>query len=73
MHYCYGHEAIKNGIWSLSTVHIKQKKQSTFHSGWFEWQQRGIHIASSKFSEPKKFVCSLSIVERKYIQEQQPN
>ena len=54
-------------------MHIKQKKQSTFHSGWFERQQRGIHIASSKFSEPKKFVCSLSIVERKYIQEQQPN
>ena len=73
MDYCYGHKAIKNGIWSLSTVHIKQKKQSTFHSDWFEQQQRGVHIASSNFSEPKKIVCRLSLVERKYIQEQQPN
>ena len=73
MDYCYGHKAIKNGIWSLSTVHIKQKKQSTCHSDWFEQQQTGVHIASSKFSEPKKIVCRLSLVERKYIQEQQPN
>ena len=49
------------------------KKAIYIHSGWFERQQRGVHIASSKFSEPKKFVCRLSIVERKYIQEQQPN
>ena len=73
MHYRYGQTATKNGIWSLSTAPIKQKKQSTFHSGWFERQQRGVRIASSKFSEPKRFVCSLNIVEGKYIQEQQLN
>ena len=73
MHYRYGQTATKNGIWSLSTVRIKQKKQSTFHSGWFERQQRGVRIASSKFSEPKRFVYRLNIVEEKYIQEQQPN
>ena len=48
-----------------------KKKQSTFQSGWFEQQQRGVHIASSKFSELKRFVCRLNIVEGKYIQEQQ--
>ena len=73
MHYRYGQTATKNGIWSLSTAPIKQKKQSTFHSGWFERQQRGVRIASSKFSEPKRFVYRLNIVEEKYIQEQQPN
>ena len=30
MHYRYGQTATKNGIWSLSTVRIKEKKQSTF-------------------------------------------
>ena len=74
MHYRYGQKATKNGIWSLSTVPIKQKKQSTFHSGWFERQQRGVRIASSKFSEPKRFIVyRLIIVEETYIQEQQPN
>ena len=34
MHYRYGQTATKNGILSLSTVCTKQKKQSTFHSGW---------------------------------------
>ena len=50
-----------------------KKKQSTFQSGWFERQKRGVHIASSKFSELKRFVCRLNIVEGKYIQEQQPD
>ena len=67
MHYSYGQKATKNGIWSLST------EQSTFHSGWFEREQRGVRIASSKFSEPKRFVCSFNTVEGKDIQEQQPN
>ena len=73
MHYRYEQTATKNGIWSLSTVRIKQKKQSTFHSGWFERQQRGVRIVSSKFSEPKRFVCRLNIVKGKYIKDQQPN
>ena len=63
----------KNRIWSLSTVRIKQKNQSTFHSGWFERQQRGVRIVSSKFSKPKRFACRLNIVEGKYIKDQQPN
>ena len=50
-----------------------KKIQSTFHSGWFEREQRGARIASPKFSEPKRFVCSLNTVEGKNIQEQQPN
>ena len=73
MHYRYVQTAAKNEICSLSTVRIKQKKRSTFHSGWFERQQRGVRIASSKFSEPKRFVCRLNIVEGKYIRDQQPN
>ena len=69
----YGQTPTKNGIWSLSTVRIKHKKQSTFHNGWFERQRRGVRVASCKFSEPKRFVFRLNIVEGKYIQEQQPN
>ena len=34
---------------------------------------RVVYIASSKFSEPKRFVWHLKKVEGKYIQEQQPN
>ena len=49
------------------------KKAIYIHSGWFERQQRGVRIASSKFSEPERFICSLNIVEGKYIQEQQLN
>ena len=41
------------------------KKAIYIHSGWFERQQRGVRIASSKFSEPKRFVCRLNMVERK--------
>ena len=63
----------KKGIWSLSTVRIKPKKQFTFHSCWFERKQRVVCIASSKLSEPKRFVHCLNIVEEKYITEQQPN
>ena len=73
MHYRYGQTATKNGILSLSTVRIKQKKESTFHSDWFERQRRGVRIGFSKFSEPKRFACRLNMVEGKYIQEQQPN
>ena len=32
-----------------------------------------VHIASSKFSEPKRFAQRLKKVEGKYFQEQQPN
>ena len=34
---------------------------------------RAVYIASSKSSEPKRFARRLNKVERKYIQEQQPN
>ena len=34
---------------------------------------RAVYIASSKYFEPKRFVRCWSKVERKYIQEQQPN
>ena len=73
MDYRYEQKATKKGIWSLSTVRIKPKKQSTFHSCWFERKQRVVCIASSKLSEPKRFVHCLNIVEEKYITEQQPN
>ena len=49
------------------------KKPIYIYSGWFERQQRGVRIVSSKFSEPKRFVCRLNIVEGKYIKDQQPN
>ena len=48
-----------------------KKKESTFQ--WFKRQQRGVRIDSSKFSEPKRYFCRLKIIERKYIQEKQPN
>ena len=35
--------------------------------------KRMMHIASSKFSEPKRFVRRLKKVEGKYVPEQQPN
>ena len=53
---------------AFNSVH-QAKKAIYIHSGWFERQQRGVRIASSKFSEPKRFVCSLNIVEGKFIQE----
>ena len=42
MHHCYGQTDTKKGIWPLSTAPIKQKKQCTFGTGWFERQQRGV-------------------------------
>ena len=56
---------------TFNSAHQAKKKESTFQ--WFKRQQRGVRIASSKFSEPKRYFCRLNIVEGKYIQEKQPN
>ena len=60
----------KNEV-TLHNVH-QAKKQWKFGSGWFERQQ-AVYIASSKFSEPKRFVRLLNKVQGKYIQQKQPN
>ena len=73
MHYRYGQSATKMDYGRFQQCVSSKKKQSTFHGGWFERQQRGVRIAPSKFFEPKRFVCRLNIVEGKNIQEQQPN
>ena len=56
---------------TFNSAHQAKKKESTFQ--WFKRQQRGVRIDSSKFSEPKRYFCRLKIIERKYIQEKQPN
>ena len=73
MHYRYGKSATKMEYGRFQQCVSSKKKQSTFHGVWFERQQRGVRIASSKFFELKRSVCRLNIVEGKNIQEQQPN
>ena len=51
---------------------FQAKKQSNFDSAWLE-QQQGVYIASSELCEPKRIVRCWKKVERKYIQEQEPN
>ena len=55
---------------NVNRVH-QAKKQSNFGIGWND--NRVVYIASTKSSQPKILVCCLNKLERKYIQEQQPN
>ena len=38
-------EPQKKGMWPLWKVHIKQKKQCKFDSGWFERQQSSVRLS----------------------------
>ena len=72
MHYFWGQTAAKKGMWTLWTAHIMQKSGATLTAVGLH-DNRVVYIASSKFSEPKRFVRRLNKVEGKHIQEQQPN
>ena len=75
MRYHWGQTAAKKGTWSFkqrtSNNNNKKKKPSKFVSTWNN--NRVVYIASPKYSESKRFARSLNKVERKYIQEKQPN
>ena len=73
MHYCWGQTAARKGMWTLWTAHIKQKKSSAILTVIGLSNNRAVCIASSKFSEPTRFVRGLDKVQGKHIQEQKPN
>ena len=56
-------------MWTLQTAQIKQKNTATLTVVGLN-DNRAIYIASSKFSEPKRFGPRLNKVDGKYIQEQ---
>ena len=60
----------KRDMVNLNSAH-QAKKWSSFDSGWNNIKV--VYIASFKSSEPKRFVRHLNKVERKHIQEHQPN
>ena len=77
MHYRWGQTAAKKKkkkkrIWSLCTTSIKQKSSGNLAVVGLN-DNRAVYIASSKFSEPKRFVRLLKKVQGKYIQQKQPN
>ena len=67
-----GTSSRKKGMWTLWTAHVKQKSSATLTVVSLH-DKRAVYIASSKFSERKRFVRRLNKVEGKYIQEQQLN
>ena len=72
MHYFWGQTAAKK-----ECGHFRQRTSSKKSSATLTVvglnDNRAVYIASSKFSEPKRFVRRLNKVEGKYIQEQQSN
>ena len=75
MHYRWGQTAAKKRkkrMWSLCTTSIKQKSSGNLAVVGLN-DNRAVYIASSKFSEPKRFVRLLKKVQGKYIQQKQPN
>ena len=72
MHYRWGQTAAKKRMWSLCTTSIKQKSSGNLAVVGLN-DNRAVYIASSKFSEPKRFVRLLNKVQGKYIQQKQPN
>ena len=67
MHYHWGQA---ENLVNLNSGH-ETKKQGNFDSGWND--NRAVYITSSESFESKRFVWCLNQVQRKYIQEQQPN
>ena len=71
MHCHWGQTAAKKrNVATLNSAH-QTKNKSYFDSNWND--NRAVYIAYPKSSESKRFVRRLNKVERKYIQEQQPN
>ena len=64
-----GTNSCKKNVATLNSAH-QTKQLSKFESRWKD--NRAVSIAS-KSSESKRFARRLNKVERKYIQEQQPN
>ena len=73
MHYCWGQTAVKKKECGHFGQRTSIKKGSAALAVVGLNDNRVVYIASSKFSEPKRFVWHLKKVEGKYIQEQQPN
>ena len=74
MHYRWGQTAAKKKkrMRSLCTTSINQKSSGNLAVVGLN-DNRAVYIASSKFSEPKRFVRLLNKVQGKYIQQKQPN
>ena len=72
MHYCWGQAAGKKECGHFGQ-HTSSKKSSATLTVISLHDKRAVYIASSKFSERKRFVRRLNKVEGKYIQEQQLN
>ena len=72
MHYCWAQTAAKKEC-GHSGQHTSSKKWSATLTVVGLNNKRAVYIASSKFSEPKRFVRRLNKFGGKYIQEQQLN
>ena len=77
MHYRWGQTAAKKKkkkkrIWSFCTTSKNQKSSGNLAVVGLN-DNRAVYIASSKFSEPKRFVRLLNKVQGKYIQQKQSN
>ena len=77
MHYRYAnalsmHKQSQKNVATLNSAHQAKKSSANLTVVALN-DNRVVYIASSKLSEPKRFVRRLNKVERKYIQERQPN
>ena len=72
MHYCWGQTTAKKECGHFGQRTSSKKSSANLTVVGLN-DNRAVYIASSKFSEPKRFVRRLNKVEGKYIQEQQSN
>ena len=72
MHYCWGQKTAKKECGHFGQCTSSKKSSATLTVVGLN-DNRAVYIASSKFSEPKRFVRHLNKVEGKYIQKQQLN
>ena len=72
MHYCWGQTAAKKECRHFGQGTSSKKNSATLTMVGLN-DNREVYIASSKFSEPKRFVRCMNKVEGKYIEKQQLN
>ena len=72
MHYCWAKTAAKKECGHFEQRSSSKKCSATLTVVGLN-NKRAVYIASSKFSEPKRFVRRLNKFGGKYIQEQQLN
>ena len=72
MHYHWGQAAAKKEHYHFEQRTSGKKSSVTLTVAGYD-DNRAVYIAFSESCEPNRFVCCWNKVERKYIQEQQPN